>query len=129
MKAIPVRQNMENRAWEPCEPRDATNIWIHLPGPTGKIMLPVVHGNATRSGTGCWSWNGDTEKVTLKPSLLTKGHYHLTDDEYERILAGGKVSPKPFRCHVWITDGKVQFLNDSDHKFAGQTIDLLDVEP
>lgn len=31
-------------------------------------------------------------------------------------------------CHTWINDGKVQFLSDCSHEFAGQTLDLLDVE-
>jgi hypothetical protein len=31
-------------------------------------------------------------------------------------------------CHTWINDGKVQFLGDCTHEFAGQTLDLLDVD-
>lgn len=74
----------------------------------------------TRAGTGNWTWNGDTEKPTIKPSVLTRGG--------------------DFVCHSWINDGKMQFLTDTtstardvenqdNHKsLGGKTLDLLDVE-
>ncbi|RYD61732.1 MAG: hypothetical protein EOP84_35380 [Verrucomicrobiaceae bacterium] len=64
--------------------------------------------NGTREGTGNWTWNGDTEKPTLKPSVLT---WNGTE-----------------RCHTWITDGQAIFLDDCSHEFAGQTLDLLEVQ-
>ena len=30
------------------------------------------------------------------------------------------------RCHSYITAGKIQFCNDSKHKFAGQTLEIPD---
>lgn len=94
-----------------CEAADATHIKLHMPGPLPNRMLPVItKGN--RRGTPNWTWNGDTERPTLKPSILTQG-----EDEH------GK-----HRCHTFVTDGKVQFLADCSHEFANQTLDLLDVE-
>jgi hypothetical protein len=66
----------------------------------------ITHG--TREGTGCWTWNGSIDAPTLRPSVLTTGH--------------------DFRCHSWINDGKVQFLSDCSHEYAGSTLDLLKVE-
>ncbi len=83
----------------------------------------------TREGTGNWTWNGDTEKPTLRPSLLTTGTYPATDEEIELIMMKVKVEPKPFTCHVWVNDGMVEYLNDSTHEFAGKTLPLLDIEP
>lgn len=52
-----------------------------------------------------WTWNGDTEAPTFSPSLL------CTDDGSAR-------------CHSFIRDGRIEFLADSTHKLAGQTVDL-----
>ena len=105
VKARPLKLTHED-GYYPCEVHEATHVGLDIPGPSGYIFLPVVLGNATRKGTGCWSWNGDTEKPTLKPSVRTRGGNFL--------------------CHSFITDGKVQFLNDCTHELAGQTVDLLD---
>lgn len=58
-----------------------------------------------------WQWNGDQEKPTLTPSLLIK-----------RTLAE---NGQP-RCHLFLTDGRIQFCGDSEHALAGQTVDLPD---
>ena len=30
------------------------------------------------------------------------------------------------RCHSFIRDGKIQYLNDCTHEFAGKTVELPD---
>lgn len=116
MKARPLKKGVaqEGRTcYRECKPAEATHIKILTPGPWPTRILPVVLGNATRAGTPCWSWNGDMEKPTLKPSILTG------DDEHSRATR---------KCHSFVTDGKIQFLEDSTHEFAGRTMDLLDIE-
>lgn len=109
MKAKPLRAT--DNGYEPCEVADATHIQLHLPGPLPNRILPVMrHGK--REGTPNWSWNGCTEKPTVKPSVLTRGG----------DVAGDHV------CHSFINDGQVQFLGDCSHEFAGQTLDLLEVD-
>jgi Family of unknown function (DUF6527) len=88
---------------------EATHVRLNFPGPFGLLTLPVII-KGTREGTGCWTWNGDTEKPTLRPSVLTQGG------------RGGKV-----RCHTWVTDGQAQFLDDCSHELRGQTVDMLEV--
>lgn len=104
MKAMPVRVVSGKR--EMCAASEATHVIINLPGPTGLLALPIIV-KGTRDGTNCWSWNGDIETPTLRPSVLNQQSGH--------------------RCHTWINDGKAQFLEDSNHEYAGQTLDLLDV--
>lgn len=54
-----------------------------------------------------WSFNGDYfDKPTVTPSLL------VTNGNPE------------YRCHSFITDGKIQFLDDCSHSLKGQTIEL-----
>lgn len=53
-----------------------------------------------------WSFNGDFEKPTFRPSML-----NLTTGE-----------------HFFVTDGKIQYLSDCRHSMAGQTVDMVDCE-
>jgi hypothetical protein len=69
MKAMPVRVVLGRR--EMCAVGDATHVIINLPGPTGLLALPVIL-KGTRDGTICWTWNGDTELPTLRPSVLNQ---------------------------------------------------------
>lgn len=64
-------------------------------------------------GPEAWEWNGSLDSPTIKPSILVNQ---------------GKQNPSAFVCHSYVTDGKIQFLNDCDHKLAGQTVDLPDIE-
>lgn len=57
-----------------------------------------------------WGFNGDLERPTLTPSVLstcTLGPEHT-----------------PFACHSFVTDGRIQFLGDCTHPLANQTVDL-----
>lgn len=53
-----------------------------------------------------WSWNGDFDKPTVTPSVL---------------LAIGNE-----RSHLFIRNGKIQYLSDCTHHLAGQTIEMID---
>lgn len=70
--------------------------------------------------TARWGFNGDYDKPTFTPSYLTWVDPNpKADPEYE----GGKYF-NGFRCHSFITDGNVQYLDDCTHKLAGQTVEL-----
>ena len=91
----------------PCSVDEATHVHLCMPGPMPYRILPVIT-RGTRRGTNCWSWNGNTEKPTLKPSIRSK--------------SGDTI------CHTFVNDGMVRFLDDCSHEFADQTLELLDVE-
>jgi len=61
-----------------------------------------------------WSWNGSLERPTFSPSILVT---------YNGLDAGKDNAPQAV-CHSFVTDGKIQFLGDSTHKLAGQTVEL-----
>ena len=105
---------------------EATHITLNFPGPVGRLTLPVIR-SGTRDGTGCWTWNGDIERPTLHPSVLHQGTECITDEEHAMLMAGGKVEPRPYRCHTWVNDGQAQFLDDCSHELRGQTVDMLEV--
>lgn len=58
-----------------------------------------------------WGWNGSKVSPTFSPSVLVNGV----------IEAGRFVIP---RCHSYVNDGRIQYLSDSEHALAGQTIEL-----
>lgn len=128
MKAKPYKRQDDGVTYIPCKPEDATHLEFIMPGPMGRIILPV-QTRGTRSGTGNWTWNGDTEKPTLKPSILHRGTFPITDDEIRRLHAGEKLTPRPLICHSWVNDGTAQFLPDCSHELAGATVDLLEIDP
>jgi hypothetical protein len=65
------------------------------------------------AGDGAWSFNGDADRPTLTPSLL---------------LTYTHVGGEKFVCHSFVTDGRIQFLADSTHALAGQTVELPEWE-
>ena len=125
MKAKPVKL-IHGEGYVDATIQEATHVTLNFPGPVGLLTLPVII-KGTRDGTNCWTWNGDTEKPTLRPSVLTEATEKITDDEYRRLMAGEKVEPRDFRCHTWVNDGQAQFLDDCSHALRGQTVDMLEV--
>lgn len=72
-------------------------------------MVPVGKDNPQ-----AWQWNGNREKPTITPSLLNRHVDHDTEI--------------PFVCHLFVTDGMVQYLGDCTHKLAGQTVPIKNLE-
>jgi hypothetical protein len=73
-------------------------------GYDGLHMLPV--NNEHDIGKPNWTWNGDLQKPTLSPSILSKG-YNV--------------------CHSFLEDGVFRFLTDSDHPLSGQSVPIPDL--
>lgn len=56
-----------------------------------------------------WKWNGNIESPTFTPSLL--------------VNPGDESSV----CHLFITNGKIEFLGDCFHNLRGTTVGLVDI--
>lgn len=63
-----------------------------------------------RTGPNGWAWDGSFDAPTFSPSVLVEG--------------GGR----NIRCHSFVRSGRIEFLSDSTHALAGQTVDLPDDE-
>lgn len=80
----------------------------------------------------CWGFNGNYDKPTFTPSVLvTCGHYVLGygkgSGAYCQFGCDDPTDGNPACCsicHSYVTDGNIQFLNDSTHELAGQTVPL-----
>lgn len=86
-------------------------------------------------GQHAWTFDGNFESPTFSPSVLTtSGHYisgHKPGDRcWCTYNAENPDNPAPFtcqRCHTFIKNGNVQFLNDCSHELAGQILPLPDL--
>ena len=77
----------------------------------GKLMFYCRGCGTNHYFDSRWTFNEDYEKPTFSPSLLVEiGHYPNPNDI----------------CHSFVTDGKMQYLNDCTHSLAGKTVEMLD---
>lgn len=86
-------------------------LMFWCPGCDGAHRIAYGEGPGPR-----WGWNGDVEQPTFTPSVLVS---------YDGPDAGQDGAP-PAVCHSFVTDGRIQFLGDSTHALAGQTVELGD---
>lgn len=78
---------------------------FHCPGCGYEHLIPTT-------GPKGWGFNNSIEAPTFTPSILV--HEVKRED-------GTTYAP---RCHSFVTDGKIGYLEDSTHALAGQTVDL-----
>ena len=79
-----------------------------------------------------WGYNENADAPTFTPSILVNAkrwHPPVTGDNLEEWKR------KPWKqekvssvCHSFVTDGKIQFLNDCTHALAGEVVDLPDFD-
>lgn len=79
-------------------------LMFWCPGCDGAHLVQVGEGPGPR-----WGYNGNPDAPTFTPSVFVNapGPYH-TDH-----------APV---CHSFVADGYIQFLGDSTHALAGQTV-------
>lgn len=73
-----------------------TSYWMWCPGCKGTVRIDDT-----------WDFDGNLEAPTFSPSLLTRW------DGVERV------------CHSFIRNGHWEFLADSTHELAGQTVPMV----
>lgn len=82
----------------------------------------------------CWGFNENLEAPTFTPSVLvTTGHYMEGRRSGDSCYCN---TPPPddddwgwkcARCHIYVTDGRIQFLSDCTHALAGQTVPMVPI--
>lgn len=83
----------------------------HDGGRVARMWCPGCqdHHMVTLDRADGWAWNGDVERPTFTPSILVRG------------------GSQDARCHSFVTDGQWQFLADSSHVLAGQTVPMVPI--
>jgi len=77
-----------------------TQYWFHCPGCNGSHAYHVPR----------WSFNGNMESPTFSPSLLCNPDHN------------------PTRCHLFITNGFIQYCGDCHHDLKGKTVPMVEWE-
>lgn len=80
------------------------SVYIQCPG--CRILHPIAIDPKAHPLGQKWSWNGDAKAPTFSPSLLCSDHYPAA------------------RCHSFIRNGRIEFLNDCFHELRGTTVPL-----
>lgn len=75
---------------------------FNCPGCGFEHMIPIHPGT--------WAYNGCLKKPSLSPSFLVEGVLGPFSDPPD---------PTPYRCHSFIIQGRIQFLDDCTHKLRG----------
>lgn len=70
---------------------------------------------------GRWTWNRSLDAPTFSPSVL------VTWEANPDAIKGFEEWRKARRCHSFVRDGNIQFLNDCTHELAGKTVALSEV--
>lgn len=93
--------------------RSGDKIFFECPG------CQMLHGiNVESDAYPRWTWNGSVDRPTFQPSVLVRYPWRLLESgEREQVT-----------CHSFVTDGRIQFLDDCTHALAGQTVDLPELE-
>lgn len=82
-------------------------------GPDGYEGIHMLAVNSP-SHKPSWDWDGNLEKPTLNPSILS----------HELVVNGVEIRA---RCHSFLREGVFEFLNDSTHELAGQKVPIPDL--
>jgi hypothetical protein len=92
---------------------DGRNLRWHCPGCGVSHMVTVagVDGHAPTAGP-VWTWDGNVDRPTIGPSVK---------------ITGGPQGNE-YVCHLYVNEGRIQFLGDSTHRLAGQTVDMVPLE-
>lgn len=83
----------------------------------------------TKNSSGAiWSFNGDVDSPTFKPSInYTTGYMipkkHLRPEEYEYY----KKEDQGSRCHSTVVNGIITFIRDSTHSKKGLKVELPEI--
>lgn len=72
-----------------------------------------------------WQVTGAGETLTISPSILVYERQKLINEDLDRpaLIAPENVTTAP-RCHSFVRNGHIEFLSDSTHELAGQTVAL-----
>ena len=89
-------------------------VWVT----PGKNVLPGA----------VWGFNGNMDKPTFTPSILTLSN-EWTPPVTTENMAQWKDKPWPQTkvsraCHLFVKDGNIQYLGDCMHALAGKTIPM-----
>lgn len=85
-------------------PMDPTVIFDH--GNSGGYWFWCPGCEMPHAFDSQWSFDGDRRRPTIRPSLLSRQHTGT-------------------RCHMFVTNGEIQYLSDCSHELAGKKVPMM----
>lgn len=109
------------------EPACGIDLWLWCPG-----CEDLHHAQFGGTAGTQWQFDGNTERPTLSPSLLVRAvqwpeEYALPKFEKRRDRHPDIAPGEHTTCHSFVRDGQWQFLPDSTHVLAGQTVPCVPI--
>ena len=90
--------------------------WVKTTVPEDQYMWKCPGCKSVHSipvkGPKAWGWNGSVESPTFTPSVLS---WWVDEKNFKHI------------CHMFVIEGKIQFLTDCTHELAGQTVEMQEI--
>lgn len=87
-----------------CSPDQTDRVIFRCPGCKDNHQVKVADG--------WWTWNGSVESPTFGGSVLVRGPMRSNPTDGQGV------------CHSYVTDGRIQYLQDCTHALVGQVVDL-----
>jgi hypothetical protein len=104
------------------------------PGCGQDHTCPTAEYHAEGYQNDIWGFNGNFDRPTFTPSLLWRSGHFMHSPTPQQPYCWHNPAPgveaKPewcYRCHSFVTDGRIQFLSDCSHALAGQIIELPEI--
>lgn len=102
-------------------------VTFFCPGCKTTHTIPYGEGLGPR-----WDWNGSATHPTLTPSILVRSGHHSDRHQegnacwctYNAAHPDEEDTFECARCHSFVTNGSIQFLDDCSHALAGSTVPL-----
>lgn len=75
------------------------------------------------NGRPVWAFNGDVNSPTFTPSLLNQWGTHADPNWQPPDNKPGWSGT----CHLYVTNGQIEYLRDCTHHLAGKTVPMEDI--
>lgn len=85
---------------------DSNHLTFYCPGCKYYHKIAAKLGVTQPNENGLWGWNGSFESPTFIPSVLVWENH------------------TEYRCHFYVRDGVIEFLNDCHHELKGQKVPM-----
>lgn len=111
-------------------------VRFHCPGCGYSHVLHTQETHPDIKGPR-WTFNGDYDKPTLSPSILSQTHTWTPPVTPENLEEWRKApwpqTKVPYVCHSFVgingaQPGQIIFLGDCTHALKGQVVDLPDID-
>lgn len=101
---------------------------IRLEGTSAALWCPACEDlHLINLDAGGWTFDGDTERPTITPSIKVAGAQWPQDYPEFRKHRHDVAPGEPTICHSFVLEGHWQFLPDCTHELAGQTVPCVPI--